>query len=244
MIQKAKFEYSPLGKVFNKGLDESEKEEGLLERLKNIEGKNEEQLKAIKDRLQILTKKKDKEVDFRNLPFRDKLDSKSKKTYDDFKEKSERINSTKLVCIGSGKHQYNFTIILDLKSFANNIYNGSLSLEAAKIKERNMKDMIRRLDEYKPRNEKFKAQKERTLLNAREFYKGRIMIPIAFQNGTVPLPRQHPSGMHGWKEDEIGPLYILPDESRLSSAESRRIESEIKIMLENIDRSKSACKYS
>ena len=44
-IQKAKSEYSPLGKVFNKGLDESDQKEGLLKRLKNIEDKNEEQLK-------------------------------------------------------------------------------------------------------------------------------------------------------------------------------------------------------
>ena len=49
VIQKAKFEYSPLGKVFNKGLDESDKKEGRLKRLKNIEGKNEQQLEAIKD---------------------------------------------------------------------------------------------------------------------------------------------------------------------------------------------------
>lgn len=40
VIQKPKFEYSPLGKVFNKGLDESNKKEGLLKQLKNIEGKN------------------------------------------------------------------------------------------------------------------------------------------------------------------------------------------------------------
>ena len=32
VIQKAKFEYSPLGKVFNKGLDESDEKEGLLKR--------------------------------------------------------------------------------------------------------------------------------------------------------------------------------------------------------------------
>ena len=38
--QKAKFEYSPLGKIFNKGLDKSDKKEGLLERLKNVERKN------------------------------------------------------------------------------------------------------------------------------------------------------------------------------------------------------------
>ena len=30
VIQKSKFEYSPLGKVFNKGLDESDKKEGLV----------------------------------------------------------------------------------------------------------------------------------------------------------------------------------------------------------------------
>ena len=40
VIQTAKFEYSPPGKVFNKGLDESDKKEGLLKRLKNIKGKN------------------------------------------------------------------------------------------------------------------------------------------------------------------------------------------------------------
>ena len=49
MVQKAKFEYSPLGQVFNKGLDVSGKNEELLKRLKNIEGKNEQQLELIKD---------------------------------------------------------------------------------------------------------------------------------------------------------------------------------------------------
>ena len=49
VIQKAKFEYSPLGKVFNKRLDESDKKEELLKRLKYIESKNEQQLVAIKD---------------------------------------------------------------------------------------------------------------------------------------------------------------------------------------------------
>ena len=34
-----KLEYSPLGKVFNKGLDEDDKKEGLLKRISNIEDK-------------------------------------------------------------------------------------------------------------------------------------------------------------------------------------------------------------
>ena len=49
-VAQAKFEYSPLGKIFNKGLSEDDKKEGLFtKRIKNIENKNKEQLKAIED---------------------------------------------------------------------------------------------------------------------------------------------------------------------------------------------------
>ena len=34
--------------MFDKGLEKDDKKEGVLKRLKNIEGKNKEQLKAIK----------------------------------------------------------------------------------------------------------------------------------------------------------------------------------------------------
>ena len=42
--EQAKFGYSPLGKIFNKGLSEDEKKEGLFKRLENIKDKNEEQI--------------------------------------------------------------------------------------------------------------------------------------------------------------------------------------------------------
>ena len=45
-FEQAKFDYSPLGKFFNKGLKEEDKKEGLLKRLKNIEDKSEQQLEA------------------------------------------------------------------------------------------------------------------------------------------------------------------------------------------------------
>ena len=48
-VEQAKFEYSPLGKIFNKGLSEDNKKEGLFKRLENIKNKNEAQLHAIKD---------------------------------------------------------------------------------------------------------------------------------------------------------------------------------------------------
>ena len=54
-VEKAKFEYSPLGKIFNKGLSEEDKKEGLLKKLKNIEDKNEQLLK-IKNKTENIKK--------------------------------------------------------------------------------------------------------------------------------------------------------------------------------------------
>ena len=48
-FEQAKFEYSPLGKVFTDGLDKSDRNEGLLKRLKNIEDKGNNQLLTIKN---------------------------------------------------------------------------------------------------------------------------------------------------------------------------------------------------
>ena len=48
-VEQAKFEYSPLCKIFDKGLSKDDKKEGLSKRLDNIKDKHEEQLQAIKD---------------------------------------------------------------------------------------------------------------------------------------------------------------------------------------------------
>ena len=44
VIEQDKFNYSPLGNIFNKGLIEEDKKEGPFKRLKTIESKNEELL--------------------------------------------------------------------------------------------------------------------------------------------------------------------------------------------------------
>ena len=81
-VEQAKFEYSPLGKIFNKGLDKDDKKEGLFKRLKNIENKvkdenrkelepikNEEQSEVLKDESTVADKKPKKIV-----LLKDKLD--------------------------------------------------------------------------------------------------------------------------------------------------------------------------
>ena len=47
-VEEVRFAYSPLGKIFNRGLKEEDKKERLLKRLKNIEDKSEDQLRANK----------------------------------------------------------------------------------------------------------------------------------------------------------------------------------------------------
>ena len=49
VFEQAKFKYSPLSKVFTDGLDKSNRKEGLLKRLKNIEDRSNNQLLSIKN---------------------------------------------------------------------------------------------------------------------------------------------------------------------------------------------------
>ena len=46
VFEQAKFDYSPLGNIFTKGLDKDDQKEGLFKRLENIKDKNEELLNA------------------------------------------------------------------------------------------------------------------------------------------------------------------------------------------------------
>ena len=61
VVEQAKCVYSPLDKIFIKGIEKHDQKEGLLKRLKNIEskieGRNEEQLEAVKDQSKIVDKK-------------------------------------------------------------------------------------------------------------------------------------------------------------------------------------------
>ena len=68
VVEQAKFEYDPLGKVLNKGLKKDHKKEGSLKRLANIKGTNEKQLQIIKDEhLKLLKIIKDEKFRVKSL---------------------------------------------------------------------------------------------------------------------------------------------------------------------------------
>ena len=58
-FEQAKFEYSPLGKVFTNGLDKSDRNKGLLRRLKDIEDKSNNRLLALENIYRPAIKGKD-----------------------------------------------------------------------------------------------------------------------------------------------------------------------------------------
>ena len=104
VVQKAKFEYSLLGQVFNKGLRADEKQERLLKRFKNIEGKTDNQLKAIEcqkdEQLAIIKKSNQPRIsdvdkkEMRSIKFDDpKLHDLREKIIEELMRKRKKTNT-------------------------------------------------------------------------------------------------------------------------------------------------------
>ena len=87
-IEQAKFESSPLGKIFNKGLDKDDQKEGLFKRLKNIENAQKNLIRDNDNESAYYTPRS--QVDNKN----DK-DDKGKKDKDKKTTKQHRYKTTK-----------------------------------------------------------------------------------------------------------------------------------------------------
>ena len=155
VIQKAKFEYSPLGTVFNKELDESDKKEGLLKRLKNIEGKNEQQLEATKDQgerqLEALSGY-DATNKSQNIEFDIEKNQEAKELVDEIKEISRNNKNKTFACFHSNGTLYNFNKFRDIKQLGNDIVNGHISIKHTKDEQDEMKEKIAKLENCNPTN--------------------------------------------------------------------------------------------
>ena len=99
-VEKAKFEYSPLGNIFNKGFSEEDKKEGLLKKLKNIEDKNEQLLK-IKNKTENI-----KEItDFVEKP----LSLEAKTLIEEIRAIKNDVDYKKLIIRGTNNVTYDFS---------------------------------------------------------------------------------------------------------------------------------------
>ena len=101
-LEQARFEYSPLCKIFIDGLDKSDRKEGLLKRFKNIEDKSNNQLLALRDinRLAIRGKNNgnngDNDDEYKTIQnFKEELIGKSILHIDDVKKIDNIVNKWK-----------------------------------------------------------------------------------------------------------------------------------------------------
>ena len=138
-VEQAKFEYFPLGKIFNKGLDKDDKKEGLFKRLENIKDKNEEQLQAIKDQGEKQLKELkniDKSKTLKAIGEISKKNDEANKLLSEFRKIDETLDNAELVCTKTDGTKYDFNRFLFPLKFIEKIHNYEITLDEAKtIKE-------------------------------------------------------------------------------------------------------------
>ena len=147
-VQKAKFKYSPLGKVFNKGLDTSEKQVGLLKRLKNIEDKTDRQLE----------KNKDNQLGLKSIGYtvKEELSHETKNMLEKLNNQEKLINYIKLSFKGGNNVDFDFSEYGSFKA----IYYRKITIEEAERIQEEFDAIHGALKNYKPKRPKYNKNKE------------------------------------------------------------------------------------
>ena len=162
VIQKAKFEYSPLGKVFNKGLDQSDKKEELLKRLKNIEDKSGEQINMIKNKnnqsgIKLVTYMLDEELSQEAQNVLIKLNNQEK-----------IIDYKKLDFRRDKDLKFEFSDYRSLEELIKAIYYRNISIDRAERTQDEYDALLNALEKYKPRNPGYIEKRKNLLSNAKK----------------------------------------------------------------------------
>ena len=164
-VERTKFEYSPLGKIFNKGLSEDDKKEGLFKRLENIKDTSLTQLQAIKDQGEKQLKELkniDKSKMLKAIGEIKRKNDEANKFVPKFKKINRTLDKAELVCTKTDGTKYDFNrFALPLK-FIEKIHNYEITLDEAIEEQINLKILINKLNnDYKPRNEQKKEEKKK-----------------------------------------------------------------------------------
>ena len=159
-VEQAKFEYSPLGKIFNKGLDKDDQKEGLFKRLKNIENAQKNLIRDDNNESIYYTPRsefddkddKDKKQQTNNIDtkppnivnYLKSLSQEAKDLMDEIEDADDDIDGGQLLFIGSNKEKFNFNTFNKPLNFILAIYNGEVSLKEAEIKQIDLEKKNRR----------------------------------------------------------------------------------------------------
>ena len=175
-IEQAKFEYSPLGKIFNKGLSEDDKKEGLLKRLKNIEDENKVKNKVENKNIKEVT-------DFVDQP----LSFEAKELINEIKDIQKDVNYRKLQIRGGNNVDYHFSDYKTFKELFRNFYCKRITIYEAESKQEEFDVVLPHLKIYNPRDNKYIEAKNNLVNNASKFYEGTAKIIEGFKNEIFPV---------------------------------------------------------
>ena len=153
-IEQARFEYSPLGEIFNKVLDKDDKKEGLFKRLENITNKNEEQLQAIKAQGEEQFKKLKNIEESKTLKV---INGLAKKMIKQIKyyltlKKNDELDTAELFCTKTDETKYDFDRFSSPFKFVAKIYNYEITLEEAMDNKKKLENVISKLKIYEAKN--------------------------------------------------------------------------------------------
>ena len=155
-VEQAKFEYSPLGKVFNKKLNEDDKKEGLFKRLENFKDTSLTQLQAIKDQGEKQLKELKNIEESRVLEVIDEISRKNKeanKLVSRFRKIHRTLDKAEVVCAKTDGAKYDFNRFALLLKFIEKIHIYEITPDETIEDQIELEVLINNLNkDYNPRN--------------------------------------------------------------------------------------------
>ena len=213
-FEQAKFEYSPLGKLFTDGLDKSDKNEGLLKRLKNIEGKSNNQLLTIKnisrpairgknngnvsDEYKTIQDYKQELID-KNI-----LKLSGVKKFDDIVDKWKQTKNKKIVFKNAGDTQNVGTQNFDIYKIFKNYLNKEIDYRRINMIKKSINDGIK-IYQKSP----LTHRKKRIIDNSNKIIRGINLFISMIDNDEFKIPKKYYAGPNNnfnldWMNDKIG----------------------------------------
>ena len=193
-FEQAKFEYSPLGKVFTDGLDKSNRKEGLLKKLKNIEDRSNNQLLTIKNIPRPAIKGEnngDVNDEYKTIQdFKQELIDKNILHLDGVKRFDKIINKWKLtkdkeIVYKNVDVKVNTKKINTYKIFENYL-NKKIDYDRINNIEKSIKDGIK-IYQKRPRTDKNK----RIISNSNKVIKGIKLFKLMIDNDEFEIPGEY-----------------------------------------------------
>ena len=180
-------------------MKEEEKREGPLTRLKNIEDKSEEQLRAIKSKTENIKKVND----FAEEP----LSLEAKGLIEEIRIIQKNVDYRKLETTGGNKNTYDFNDYKTFKELFRDLYYRNMTINEAERKQNEFNGVLGALSEYSARKKEYIEANNNFLNKAKNFYKRREKIIEGFKNGIFPLNydgREEQESRDKEEENKIG----------------------------------------